>query len=111
MAEASIISQDFEQAARAVVLLRQTQETNRDLITAARSRVEELNSEGATKTAIVKLFQTWEQDMHAENVKLGQFADKAEKVIGAQRDAELNRVMKQSGFPVGISTANDKPQA
>ncbi|MFE5301613.1 hypothetical protein [Streptomyces sp. NPDC056632] len=82
------ISQDFENAYRAVELLRATKELNTTLIGAALARVEELNSEGETKTAIVNLFRQWEGTMTAENDKLGVFADKANDVITRQEEEE-----------------------
>lgn len=82
------ISQDFENAYKSVEQIRLCQEANTQLIKSARATVEALNSWGETKTAIVNLFLQWEQNMEAENVKLGQFADAANKVIIDQENKE-----------------------
>ncbi|MFE5301611.1 hypothetical protein [Streptomyces sp. NPDC056632] len=95
------ISQDFENARQAVQKIRQCEESNSVYIDGALRRIEDLKMEGETYLAMLDIFAAWRESMTAENVKLGQFADRVEKVLGEQEAGERDRSTTVAGMPMG----------
>lgn len=90
-----IVAQDFKNAHQALEKIRQCQEDNTKLINGALERIEALNVEGETKTAIMNLFYQWQENMEAENTKLGQFYDAGVRVVDEQAYAEFRRSLER----------------